>query len=132
MFNINNKIALAGLLCALALGACTSQPVFNVTDAPVTTVSGKAAQAAQVRAAIVAAGASLGWQIVDAGPGKLQGTLNLRTHTAVVDIPYSASKYSIQYKSGVNLSEKDGQIHKNYNGWIQNLDARIRAEISRI
>jgi len=132
MINFKNKTAFLGLVCVLALGACTSKPIFNVTDAPVTTVSGKAAQAAQVRTAIIAAGSALGWQIVETSPGNLQGTLSLRTHTAIVDIPYSATKYSIQYKSGVNLAEKDGQIHKNYNGWIQNLDAKIRVELARL
>lgn len=132
MFNIKAKKAFAGLACVLALGACATKPVHNVADAPVTTVSGKPAQASQVRTAIITAGTSLGWQIVEVKPGLLKGTLNLRTHTAIVDIPYSASKYSITFNSGVNLNDKDGQIHKNYNGWIQNLDNKIRSELSRI
>ena len=65
-------------------------------------------------------------------PGLLEGTLRLREHTAVVDIAYSTSNYSIVFKSGVNLSEKDGQIHKNYNGWVQNLDRGIGTELSRL
>jgi len=58
------------------------------------------------------------------------GTLHLREHTAIVDIPYSAKSYSILYKSSVNLTEKSGQIHKNYNGWVQNLDQRIRVYLA--
>jgi hypothetical protein len=48
-----------------------------------------------------------------------------------VEIPYSASKYSIVYKSSENLDEADGKIHRNYNGWVQNLDRAIRTEIAR-
>jgi hypothetical protein len=33
---------------------------------------------------------------------------------------------------GVNLKAADGSIHKNYNGWVQNLDRGIRAELLRV
>jgi len=124
---IKSAIIVLGISCAVALGACTSKPIMNVKDAPIATT--RPVQAAQVRQAIIAAGVSLGWQIVDARPGTLEGTLNLRDHTAVVEIPYTATSYSIVFKRGANLGEKDGQIHKNYNGWVQNLDNRIKAEI---
>lgn len=122
-------LSLAALCAAaaLALGACTSKPLLNVTDAPVT-VSGKSAD--QVKSAIVRAGTQLGWQIVEVKPGMLMGTLKLREHVAVVDIPYSSSKYSILFKSGVNIGEKDGQIHRNYNGWVQNLDRGIQSQLA--
>jgi hypothetical protein len=85
-----------------------------------------------VRTAIIAAGVGLGWRVVDAGPGKLEGTLALREHTAVVEIPYSSRAYSIVYKSSTNLNEAGGVIHSNYNGWVQNLDRAIRTEIARM
>jgi hypothetical protein len=91
-----------------------------------------AAAAAQVRSSIIAAGTSRGWRIVDAGLGGLEGTLHLRTHTAVVDIPYGAAKYSILYRSSEDLQAADGKIHRNYNGWVQILDRQIRSEISRL
>ncbi|HEX6633839.1 MAG TPA: hypothetical protein VF038_07705 [Usitatibacter sp.] len=124
--------AAAAIAAAILVGACTAQPIYNVNDEPVTTPSGKHLTASQVRSAIVTAGSSLGWVIKDAGPGRLLGTLHLRTHTAVVEIPYSASRYSIVYKSSENLDEADGKIHRNYNGWVQNLDRAIRTEIARI
>jgi hypothetical protein len=122
--------SLAILLIAASMAACTTAPILNVSDAAATSASGKALSADQVRSAIVRAGSALGWQMKDEGPGKLTGRLQLRDHTAVVDIPYSASKYSIVYKSSTNLQEKSGQIHKNYNGWIQNLTRGINAQLS--
>ena len=62
-------------------------------------------------------------------PGLIVGTLNLRTHTAVVDIPFTASNYSILYRSSVNLNQQGDQIHSNYNGWVQNLDQAIRNQL---
>jgi hypothetical protein len=128
------KLGIAAAFAAgtILLGACTAQPIYNVNDQVVTTTSGKHPSAQQVRSAIITAGTSLGWHIADAGPGRLAGTLHLRNHTAVVDIPYSAAKYSIVYKSSENLDEANGQIHRNYNGWVQRLDTTIRTELSRM
>jgi hypothetical protein len=127
-----NTAIIIGAVVVLGIVACTAVPIYNVSDVPATTASGKALTANQVRQGIISAGSALGWRMVDAGPGRLEGTLNLRTHAAVVDIPYSATKYSIQYKSSENLNAADGSIHKNYNGWVQNLDRGIRATLSAL
>lgn len=130
---MTKRLAAAAIAAGmLAIAGCTLQPIQNLSDVPVTTNSGKRLSATQVRSAIITAGTSLGWQVKDEGPGRLLGTLHLRTHTAVVEIPYSASKYSILYKSSENLDAANGQIHRNYNGWVQNLDRTIRTEISRM
>ena len=130
--NTTLRTTLAAAAAALLLTACPTVPIYNVSDAPITTTSGKHLTAGQVRQAIITAGTSLGWAVTDEGPGRLLGTLHLRTHVAVVDIPYSSTKFSIVYKSSENLNAEGGNIHKNYNGWIQNLDRQIRTEISRM
>lgn len=120
----------------LAASATTSQaacfrcePIMNVNDALVAAPANKTISAEDVRGAIIRAGAGLGWLIKEEGPGKLVGTLVLRTHTAVVDIAYSATSYSIVYKSSIDLDAADGQIHKNYNGWISNLKKGIATQM---
>lgn len=130
MRQINSAIVAA--VVVLGFAGCTSAPIYNISDAPVTAPSGKVLQASQVRQAIITAGGALGWRISDAGPGHLEGVLHLREHTAVVDIPYSATMYSILFKSGENLKAADGTIHKNYNGWVQNLDRGIRSALSTL
>lgn len=118
------------LTVALAATACTMAPIMNVEGAPVMTASGKSLSQSEVRSAILRAGAGLGWQMKDEGPNTIVGTLNLRTHTAVVEIPYSTKAYSVRYRSSVDLDEADGQIHKNYNGWVQNLTRAINSNLS--
>ncbi|HTH78579.1 MAG TPA: hypothetical protein VL593_06335 [Ramlibacter sp.] len=120
----------AALAVAFTFTACTTASIQNVNQAPVVAAQGKTLNHDQVRAAILRAGAALRWQMADEGPNMIVGTLNLRTHTAVVEIPYSTSTYSIKYRSSVNLNEKDGMIHKNYNGWIQNLTRGINTQLS--
>lgn len=123
-------VAATGL--AIGLIACSAAPIYNVQDTTITTASGKAPRAEDVRGAILGAGAALGWQMKDARPGVLEGRLALRSHVAIVEIPYSARSYSIVYKSSTGLDESGGNIHKNYNGWVQNLERGINARVSAL
>jgi len=124
------RSAAAVFIVAFAAVACAPVPIMNVDEAPVVTASGKALSKSDVRAAILRAGSGLGWIMKDEDPNTLVGTLNLRTHSAVVEIPYSQRAYSIKYRSSVDLDAADGKIHKNYNGWIQNLQRSINANLA--
>ena len=50
----------------------------------------------------------------------------------MVDVSYDTQAFSIRYKDSINLDYGDGKIHKNYNGWIENLDREIRANLLRM
>ncbi len=123
------KVIIPGAL-ALLLVACTGQPIRNVDNAPIS-VSSPNYDLADVTKAIQRAGVGLGWQMKEATPGHIVGTLYLRTHVAVVDIVYTLDDYSINYKNSTNLNYDPGNntIHKNYNGWIQNLTNAINAQL---
>jgi hypothetical protein len=111
-------------LAVASLGGC-AQPVYDVKDAPVI----QQLTADQVKLAIRRAGATLGWQMKEVQPFLLEGTLYLRTHMARVSIPYSTQHYSIVYKDSQNLLYDGTNIHKNYNGWIKNLDNGIKLQL---
>ena len=134
MLNIKTMCVVTSLALSLAMPTVSwgwgGQPIQNVNDA--TVVGANPVKLEQVKSAIMIAGTSLGWKMAEVSPGLIQGTLNLRKHTAIVDIPYSTAKYSIVYKSSINLDEKDGQIHKNYNSWVQNLSKKIGTELLRL
>jgi hypothetical protein len=51
---------------------------------------------------------------------------------AKVDVKYDTKTYNITYKDSSNLEYDGKNIHKNYNGWIQNLDNGIRAQLSNL
>jgi len=126
---------LVGCLVLSAVIACRGGgAIYQVSDAQVTTATGKAPSLKNVQKAIIEAGAGLGWQMAIAKPGEIIATLNIRTHQAVVTIPYTTKTYSILYKDSSNLkynAEKQ-TIHENYNGWIQRLDNAIRARVTAI
>ncbi|HEV8695531.1 MAG TPA: hypothetical protein VGQ93_15330 [Lysobacter sp.] len=119
-------VVAAAVLTLFALG-CTTKPIYNVNNAPV--ITAKQASLADVQAAIQRAGITLGWQMAPTAPGHIVGTLALRDHLAVVDISYTPKTYSIVYKDSTNLGADGQNIHNNYNGWIQNLDRSIQAQL---
>ncbi|MDR9499681.1 MAG: hypothetical protein RI556_10940 [Hydrogenovibrio sp.] len=117
------------VMTGLALSACRGAQVQNMESQP---VPAQVSSAEEVKGAIKRAGVGLGWIMTEQGEDTLQGTLNLRSHQAVVNIPYSAKEYSIVYHSSVELDydPEKKTIHSNYNGWIQNLNNRIQVQLN--
>ena len=123
-------LAIAASVLVLLAGGCRApMPVYNVTDAPLV-ASKPNPSLDEVGRAIQRAGVALGWQMKETRPGHMLGTLVLRKHVAVVDVNYSVKSFSIQYKDSTELGYDGQNIHPNYNGWIQNLDKGIRAQLS--
>ncbi len=129
MRTIVNLIAAVALTATVTM-AQALQPIANVIDAPIVTTSGKTLTSEQIKQSISLAGAALGWKVVEEKPGLLIATILLRKHQAIIEIPYTSTKYSITYKSSINLDEAGGQIHRNYNGWILNLTKAINNQLS--
>lgn len=124
-------LAVVALTFAASVEA-RNAPIVNHEKVAVATSSGKALSAADVKKVIMVAGTSKGWVITDAASGKLRGTLNVRKHTVIVDIDYSATDFSIRYADSTNMDYRDGTIHSNYNNWIQNMLTAIRAELIKL
>ncbi|MBV8042783.1 hypothetical protein [Pluralibacter sp.] len=119
------KWVAAAAIVGLLAGCARTAPVTQVKS----TVSAGHTEA-QVRAAILKAGLSRQWVMSDAGPGIIKGRLQARDHVAEISIPYSATRYSINYVSSLNLMASGGQIHKSYNRWVQNLNQNIQLNLS--
>ncbi len=85
----------------------------------------------EVHDAIWRAAAGRGWIVEEDSPGKVVARIDLRDHTAAVDIDYTEQRYSITYRESQNLDYDGTRIHKNYNGWITNLDRDIQRELFR-
>jgi hypothetical protein len=105
------KTILAVIICSLAavFGGCRTSTLHEVRDVAVSTNIPNATKE-DVRKAIIRAGGTLGWQMKDNGADALTGTLVLRDHTAIVDIPYTATSYSILYKDSKNLKRQASSI----------------------
>ena len=66
-----------------------------------------------------------GWTITAEAPGQIDSTLNVRAHSARVQLKYDSQQVALTYVSSENLAyeEKRGQrlIHKNYASWVNNV-----------
>ena len=108
------------LLATLSLAAC-ARPILNVERQNFATAGTFDQRAEQIRRA----GAGLGWQIDPVRPGLMRATLNLRSHVAITEIAYDQQGFSIRYVDSRNLGYDGTNIHKNYNGWVMNLERAI-------
>ncbi|MDR2081037.1 MAG: hypothetical protein LBP54_04040 [Campylobacteraceae bacterium] len=145
-------LIISGLFLA---GWSRIEPIYNVDRVPISNNSNLTGS--DIEKAIIRAGVQLGWQMSKVQDGIIIGTLYLRKHMAQVEIKYSNLNYSINYKesSGLDFSPeykgivciktdqwqppKDcketysgATIHRNYNGWIRNLEKAIKTQIELI
>ncbi len=84
----------------------------------------------QVKNAILKAGIQRQWIMSEVSPGVIKARLQTRDHEAEVRIIYTATKYEIRYVNSLNLQASGGEIHKNYNRWVRNLDKDIQINLS--
>lgn len=121
------KLGLIGLIGTFLLTGCRTSAINNVTEAPIM----QKVSSDKVYKAIYGAGTTLGWNVKKVKSGLAVATLHLRTHMAMVEIPYNEKTYSINYKDSVNLkyNPETKIIHSNYNGWVQNLNKAIQTQL---
>ncbi len=127
------KVGFMFLILVLGFTGCRTSNILNVPQQTIVAPDTKKEMTQDdVFKAIARAAGGLGWIVQKQSDGVVQATLNIRDHQAVALINYSATDYSIQYKSSVNLNydASEQTIHSNYNGWIQNLDNAIKLQIS--
>jgi hypothetical protein len=113
-------IAAVPALAAAALGGC-GQQIYDSGGGPFTGVGGLDVRRRQIDSGA----AGLGWQLNHLRPGVARAMLSLRTHVAVVEIAYDETRFTIRYVSSDNLGYTGTSIHRNYNGWIRNLERAI-------
>jgi hypothetical protein len=125
--------AFISCLAVVAVMGCKGgAQIYQVKEAPIQTATGKVPSVEQVQKIIIESGVKLGWVMAVVKPGEIQGTRNVRVHSAVVTIPFTAKNYSVLYKDSTNLKYNAAAqtIHQEYTYWIQELDNEIRARLT--
>jgi hypothetical protein len=122
----NRRNLLFTALLAAGISACTRTAPIQEGGGEFVGQASLSQRGDQIRRA----GAGLGWRIEAHGPGLMRGILNLRSHQAIVDIPFDTRRFSIRYVSSTNLDYNGTDIHRNYNSWVQNLQNAIIAQSS--
>lgn len=123
------RILLIVVPALLAIG-CATVPVQNIADQSIETNRPVSLQ--EIGNAIVRAGASLNMQMRRVRPGVIDATYAVRGVSATMEVKYSTKSYSIEYKDSQGMKYDGTNIHKNYNGWVANLNNRIQAQLSSL
>ncbi|MDB1123267.1 hypothetical protein [Vibrio algarum] len=118
------------LIFVLVLAGCGRvQPIMDVENTPVA----YDLQKKQVKMAIIDSAVSRGWVVKKAESNEVELEFMARTHKATIRVPYSEKFFSILYVSSENLkADAKGNIHRNYNRWVNNLNVDIQKKISVI
>ena len=120
------------LLCIiLPITGCRTAPVNNLENIAISG-SSKNLTMGKVESAIKKACHYHGWTTKKIKPGLIEATLLIRSHKAVVNIPFNTKRYSINYKSSTNLDYDGKNIHSQYYVWVRNLRKRIDFEIENM
>ncbi|MDU9395698.1 MULTISPECIES: hypothetical protein [Pseudomonadaceae] len=120
-------LAVLALALALATGCSTQRPVLNPHEPvpPSLNVS-----QSQMQAAILAALQARDWTPTRVTPTEISASINVRNrHRAEIAIAYSPLDFDIQYRNSSGLNYENGEIHRNYNRWVNNLSNTILREI---
>ncbi|ARU90098.1 hypothetical protein [Pseudomonas sp. M30-35] len=113
---------------AMLLGGCTSKPIYNAQE---NFSSNMGISENQMQRAIVTALHDRQWKIQSVKPGQIEAEITVRgRHHAEVDIPYSPTSFEIRYRSSWGLDYKNGEIHGNYNRWVNRLRDNVLKELS--
>jgi len=147
------RIALASLFVAMPMTTVAQRalvPIVDYKDITIATRSGKPVTAEQARDAIAAAGKRLNWDMAFAANNGLVGTLVVNNkHTVSGDISIAADKFSLKYRSSINMKyglsgkplysnsanpvpEGVPVIHPAYNQWVQALMSAIDGELKKL
>jgi|LGOV01.1.fsa_nt_gb hypothetical protein len=128
------KFSLAVAVAVVFFTGCTSNAIKNIEASQFTVENQSNVTLNSVAKEIIGAGSGLGWQMKKVKDGEIIGTIYLRKHMAQVRITYTTKDYSIVYKSSSNLNydSTKNTIHRNYNGWIQNLDNAIKTRLGML
>jgi hypothetical protein len=133
---MNARKLLPLLILPLIFAAgCTTASLMNIVDRPVAIkVDGSQWSAEEVQAAIISACRNRGWIPQLAGESQVNCSISLRgRHYAEVEIPFSATRFSIIHSTsqGLDYDPSRQTIHRNFNRWIANLALEVQRELGK-
>lgn len=126
-----SMLTVTALIAAPALAARTA-PIYN--PEPIAVPAGRTAD--QVKSAVRKALLQRNWRVKEVGAGAVEakyvkpGRRGIE-HVAAINVTYNTKTIRISYKDSqeLNYDKESGEIHANYNKWIQNLEKDIQINL---
>jgi hypothetical protein len=122
-------LTILSLLTLITFVGCRTEAVYHSQGVPVPA----GLTSTQVKDAILGTiEARNGWFLDSVGSDKVTALLAVRLHKATVDIFYDTKTVRPVLVSSENLKQEDGQIHKNFNTWVQLLERDILIQLKAV
>jgi len=130
-------IAAAALAAAPAAQARGGAPLVSFEDVAIATADGHKPALDKVKQAVIRAASGREWAASVKNASTVRATYTKGRHSAVVDVVFSQSSYSIRYVDSNDLNystDKDGKptIHPAYNKAVTALRQRIDATLRTV
>ncbi|WP_420547191.1 hypothetical protein [Curvivirga sp.] len=119
------------LMVALFVVACV-KPIYNVHNHPISSEAQKNLSLDEIGNVILKSALDRGWEVNRVSDNEITVRYARRDFVASAKVNFSITDYSIQYDSSSNLNYKNGQIHRNYNNWIINLENDIARNLDKL
>lgn len=109
-------------------------PLVNPSGIPVPWSKSRAPTLEEIGGAIVKGCGVRGWSCSITKPGEIRAVLHVRQHMAESRIDYDTKTFSVTYVDSKELryDPVKNEIHRKYNGWVNNLIADINTSIASV
>jgi hypothetical protein len=121
-------------LLAAGPASARDEPIVNPSDIPISWSKAREPTLEEIGRAIVKGCSVRGWSCGITRPGEIRAVLHVRKHMAESRIDYDTKTFSVTYVDSHELlyDPVKKEIHRKYNGWVNNLIADINTAISAI
>ncbi len=120
-------ILASAFLAIFIVGCASLKPIANRSE-----LVPAGATVQEVNNAIITAANTKGWSLKPNGQNSYIAMHQRSSLSATVRIDYSDSAYSVSYVSTTGFkTDANGNIHNNYNRWVNNLVVEIRNTLSQ-
>jgi len=108
--------------------------LVNPSGIPVPWSKSRAPTLEEIGGAIVKGCSVRGWSCSITKPGEIRAVLHVRQHMAESRIDYDTKTFSVTYVDSQELryDPVKNEIHRKYNGWVDNLIADINTSIASL
>lgn len=125
-------VTLTAALCLVTSVDSRASTIENIVDTPIPVkLDGSQRSVEEAREAIIAGCRRRGWTPVVKDDATIKCSILVRAkHYVEVDIPFSASSYSILYADSrlMDYDAEKQRIHRNFNKWIIMLSQTIQTQ----
>lgn len=128
------RLRVAAAFGILLLAAACTAPIHRVNSVGYGWGPAKGVTMAQVQKTVEETARNSGWALSDVKTGSFtaERQWDANKHNIVVDVTYDLKTFSIAYKNSKQMGYSGTSIHHTYNDMVEELEGRIKTNVSKL